>query len=694
MSIEKDIHTPNDGHEIAANKASDKFDLADSDEVAAKMESEDRHKKDSSEDPVKSHSEKSDDGKTEPNKDTSPSEINDSQLTVVNNPAETGNEHVSHPESDLHLNREEQQIASPSTNESIGDVESDRKLSSEEGEHRAPSEQPPDDKHEASSVESDRGITTDQRNPDESSHGTVNNTERHNVESDYKLEPDSQNSKTVNNVDLSENPPDRKENTSNNIEANDRKDAVQNNVSSVDSEKSLTSNNTESNVQGEKLPVEKNDLENSEPRIEDHKTENPKNVDKNEHIDDSVRNNAETGSLEKDVRGERTEVASDQPRFESEAPAKESENKSFDTSEQKEPNVETDYWEYDWNTDNPVPNDNEASDRLSYEQPSEGKEPEKIAEPGSETKDQTANDAVNPDKTYADSEGSVERKERFEDYSSAELSDMVRNDPETVRELNDDYRDRVDAKALGYDNVDEYKAHLQRIEDANAPDVSSKSYGKKTDVSEPQLDRHNEYVEETRTDKYMAKLGDSNPLQEKYSVEGMSQSDIRRINIEASDVGTVSTWENFKEDVRNQEKYMTLYEAKNAYCRVVIDQSPWVDGENPKYMELPKGTYFEMAMSKEQPDHRPGAFGTLDHIKDNEFVRDNLAVKQDWKPDIDRINTYEVIHSLPVNYGEVGPQVDIPANRYLYGGASQIEMKVPPHERMNYIVLVDSRKVE
>ena len=106
------------------------------------------------------------------------------------------------------------------------------------------------------------------------------------------------------------------------------------------------------------------------------------------------------------------------------------------------------------------------------------------------------------------------------------------------------------------------------------------------------------------------------------------------------------------------------------------------------------GTKFEMAMGEGQPNEMPGGFGTTGHIKDTEFVRSRLAVKEAWKPEIDRINTYEVIRPMPALVGEVGPQVDLVANRYLPGGEFQIEMKIPASERGNYIKFIESREVK
>lgn len=167
-----------------------------------------------------------------------------------------------------------------------------------------------------------------------------------------------------------------------------------------------------------------------------------------------------------------------------------------------------------------------------------------------------------------------------------------------------------------------------------------------------------------------------------------------KIDIEAGEIGTPKTWEEFKTDPKNQIRYESLQKTKEGYQRVVENESPWNDGEKPEFKELEIGTRFEMAMAPGQPDDRPGAFGTMSNIEDKNFVRDKLAVKEDWKPEIDRVNTYEVVKPLPANVGEVGPQVDIPADRYLKGGSDQIEMLVEPRDRMDYIKLIDSRRIE
>jgi hypothetical protein len=100
-----------------------------------------------------------------------------------------------------------------------------------------------------------------------------------------------------------------------------------------------------------------------------------------------------------------------------------------------------------------------------------------------------------------------------------------------------------------------------------------------------------------------------------------------------------------------------------------------------------------MALAPGQGTDRPGAFGTFDRIPDIRFVRFALAVKEEWKPEIDRVVTYEIVSPLPADTGVVGPQIDVPAGYYLPGGASQFEMKVPAAERAGHLRVVAVRPI-
>ena len=154
----------------------------------------------------------------------------------------------------------------------------------------------------------------------------------------------------------------------------------------------------------------------------------------------------------------------------------------------------------------------------------------------------------------------------------------------------------------------------------------------------------------------------------------------------------VNTWNTFQK--ANKGKFASRAEAASAYKKLLTKQSPWPIGYSPTPSVLKPGTSFQMAMSPGQAATRPGGFGTFDNINDIDFVRNNLAVKQAWKPDIDRVVTYEVTRDLPVNLGPVGPQIDKAANAYLPGGGSQLEMLIKPAERMNYLKVVGERGIQ
>lgn len=95
-----------------------------------------------------------------------------------------------------------------------------------------------------------------------------------------------------------------------------------------------------------------------------------------------------------------------------------------------------------------------------------------------------------------------------------------------------------------------------------------------------------------------------------------------------------------------------------------------------------------MALSPEQPVDKPGGFGTFDEIRDVNYVRNQLAVKEEWKNKIDKVVTYEVTNPLPVKEGPVGLQADLKVGKYLPGGGSQIQMILHPKDRMKYLRVI------
>ena len=135
--------------------------------------------------------------------------------------------------------------------------------------------------------------------------------------------------------------------------------------------------------------------------------------------------------------------------------------------------------------------------------------------------------------------------------------------------------------------------------------------------------------------------------------------------------------------------------AKAAYAKLnEANPSPWPDWMQPQETELPAGTRVQMALGVGQPPDRPGGFATFDLIRSVEDVRSALAVRQAWKPAIDRVVVYEVTRPIKVALGPIGPQVDGDTCRLLPGRYSQLQMLVPPAERMNYLTVVEVRAIK
>ena len=150
-------------------------------------------------------------------------------------------------------------------------------------------------------------------------------------------------------------------------------------------------------------------------------------------------------------------------------------------------------------------------------------------------------------------------------------------------------------------------------------------------------------------------------------------------------------WNEFQEATSGE--FATRKAAANAYRDLIARQSPWPHNRAPTAVVLSPGTRFEMALSPGQSPTSPGGFGTFDRIANQSYVRNELAVKKAWKPDIDRVVTLEVTKPMPALQGTVGPQVDQTAGQVLRGGGSQVQMQVPAAERMDYLRVVGLRPI-
>jgi hypothetical protein len=140
-------------------------------------------------------------------------------------------------------------------------------------------------------------------------------------------------------------------------------------------------------------------------------------------------------------------------------------------------------------------------------------------------------------------------------------------------------------------------------------------------------------------------------------------------------------------------RYGNEEEAAQAYQRVLTQSSPWPDWFKPHKTKLTPGTRFQMVLSKDQPDDRPGGYGTFDYVATPSQARDDLAIRTDWKPTLDRVVIYEVTTPLPANVGPIATQIDPQTCRLLPGKWSQIELLVPPANRMNYLRILSTRSL-
>ena len=143
----------------------------------------------------------------------------------------------------------------------------------------------------------------------------------------------------------------------------------------------------------------------------------------------------------------------------------------------------------------------------------------------------------------------------------------------------------------------------------------------------------------------------------------------------------------------NRWRYPDDGAAEEAFRALTRWQSAWPEWHQSHVVTLPVGLRFQMVLSPGQLSECPGGFGTFDRIRDLEFVRTDLAVKLAWKPEIDRVVTYEIRYPLLVDVGMVGPQIDDRADRYLPGGASQFQMLVPADGRMSYLRVVEVQPI-
>lgn len=143
----------------------------------------------------------------------------------------------------------------------------------------------------------------------------------------------------------------------------------------------------------------------------------------------------------------------------------------------------------------------------------------------------------------------------------------------------------------------------------------------------------------------------------------------------------------------NRWRYATDAAAAEAYRTLAEEASPWPDWYRPYETTLKPGTRFQMAIGGAQTPDQPGSFGTFDRIASVEDVREDLAVRSDWKPEVDRVVTYEVVRELPVRIGPIGPQVDPKLCVLLPGRWSQFQALVEKGTLRSYLEVLEVRAI-
>jgi hypothetical protein len=143
----------------------------------------------------------------------------------------------------------------------------------------------------------------------------------------------------------------------------------------------------------------------------------------------------------------------------------------------------------------------------------------------------------------------------------------------------------------------------------------------------------------------------------------------------------------------NRWRYASDEAAAAAFRTLAEQASPWPDWYKPYETLLSPGTRFQMAIGGDQTPDQPGSFGTFDRIGSVADVREDLAVRSDWKPKVDRVVTYEVVRGLPVRIGPIGPQVDPALCALLPGRWSQFQALVEKGSLRSYLKVIEVRAI-
>ncbi|MDU8925643.1 hypothetical protein RYD26_12205 [Pasteurellaceae bacterium LIM206] len=86
-------------------------------------------------------------------------------------------------------------------------------------------------------------------------------------------------------------------------------------------------------------------------------------------------------------------------------------------------------------------------------------------------------------------------------------------------------------------------------------------------------------------------------------------------------------------------------------------KNPWMDGTPIESYPVPKGGIeVEMAIALGQPSTKPGGWATTDHIPTVDYVRTQLAVTPEFKPEVSHVQRFLIPEGVQVQSGTVRPQ--------------------------------------
>jgi len=99
--------------------------------------------------------------------------------------------------------------------------------------------------------------------------------------------------------------------------------------------------------------------------------------------------------------------------------------------------------------------------------------------------------------------------------------------------------------------------------------------------------------------------------------------------------------------------------------------NPWMPNTPMESAPAPAGG-LEVQMAMAPGQTRPGGWATQDHIPDVAYVRKNLAVTPQFKPEVSHVQTFHIPEGVQLQHGMVGPQTHGCAT--YPGGGSQVQI--------------------